>query len=325
MYLSVPRAPRPSLDAAIAIFDQGIQWPGFMSSAAPDVSVIIPAYNCAEHLAASIDSALAQQGVSLEVIVVDDESSDGTREVINTYSQSITAITQKNAGAYVARNNAAAVARGEWLAFLDADDLWDPQKLRKQLGLAGADIGLIYSDCSNLGASGRVGSRVSDVHTLHEGDIFEALLKINFIPTSTVLMRRRRFEELGGFATDIRGCADWDMWLRHSVFGGRVGAHPEALATYRWHPGQMSKSFAARQQDRLKVIARAIEQARARGRKVSGSSEREAYSSSWAAAAWFVAPTDRLQAVKWCLRALAAQPLRLSNYKLLINSAIGRV
>ncbi len=99
--------------------------------------------------------------------------------------------------------------------------------------------------------------------------------------------------------------------------------HPDPLATYRWHPAQMSKSFAARQRDRLEVIRRAVEGAQRAGRVVPGSLQREAYASSWATAAWFVEPSDRWQSVKWRARALALQPTKLSHYKALVKSFIG--
>src|SRR5687768_628448 len=99
----------------------------------PDVSVIIPAYNSGGLIRASIDSALSQRGVTLEVVVVDDGSTDNTVSILESYGGAVRCIRQRNQGAYVARNNAAAVAKGEWLAFLDADDLWSPDKLVKQL------------------------------------------------------------------------------------------------------------------------------------------------------------------------------------------------
>jgi glycosyltransferase involved in cell wall biosynthesis len=290
-----------------------------------DVSVIIPAYNSANLIGASIESALRQRNVSVEVIVVDDGSTDGTDRVLQSYGDTVRVIRQSNQGAYVARNAAAAVARGDWLAFLDADDEWSEDKLAKQLSLAAPNVGLIYSDCANRDDSGRVTGRVSDAHELAQGKIFDELLTVNFISTSTAVIRRRDFEELRGFTTRIRGCADWDLWLRYTLLGGEVRAHPEALAVYRWHSGQMSKSFLARQRDRLDVIGSAIELARKRDVAVSRGLERRAYGTSWATAAWFVAATDRWQASRWCLRALVWQPFELNHYRLLVKSILGVV
>lgn len=288
-----------------------------------DVSVIIPAYNSANLIRASIDSALKQRDVSVEIIVVDDGSTDGTDRVLESYGDAVRVIHQTNRGAYVARNAAAAVAQGDWLAFLDADDEWVEDKLAKQLRLAAPNVGLIYSDCANRDDAGRVTGRVSDAHELAEGKIFAELLTINFISTSTAVIRRHDFEELHGFTTRIRGCADWDLWLRYTLLGGEVRVHPECLAVYRWHPGQMSKSFHDRQRDRLDVIQRAVELARERGVVVSRALERRAYGTSWATAAWFVASTDRWQASRWCLRALACQPFELNHYRLLVKSILG--
>jgi glycosyltransferase involved in cell wall biosynthesis len=288
----------------------------------PDVSVIIPAYNSATLIGATLDSALSQRDVSLEIIVVDDGSTDGTWSVLETYGDKLRCVRQANKGAYAARNLAATLATGEWLAFLDADDIWADDKLKKQLQLGAAQVGLIYSDYHHLDESGRVTGRTSHVAKLAEGLIFERLLVDNFIGTSTVLIRRTIFEKLGGFATDISGCADWDMWLRYTVADREVRVHPDPLASYRWHSAQMSKSFAARQRNRLEVIERAIKLARELGRPVSRSLERRAYGNSWATAAWFVAASDHWQASRWCLRALAWQPLHPAHYKLLIKSLL---
>jgi glycosyltransferase involved in cell wall biosynthesis len=290
----------------------------------PDVSVIIPAYNSGGLIKASIDSALSQRGVAFEVIVVDDGSTDDTLSIVESYGRAVRCIRQRNQGAYVARNNAAAVASGEWLAFLDADDLWAGDKLVKQLELGDPTVGLVYSDYNHLDASGRVSGRASDAAQLAQGTIFERLLVDNFIGMSTALMRRNVFEGLGGFATDISGCADWDMWLRYAVSDREVRVHPDALAGYRWHPAQMSKSFEARQRNRLEVIRRAVNGARQIGRPVSRSLERKAYGSSWATAAWFVASSDQWQAWRWSLRALAWQPMSASYYKLVIKMMLGR-
>jgi glycosyltransferase involved in cell wall biosynthesis len=289
------------------------------------VSVIMPAFNSAGVIGAAIDSALGQRGVATEIIVVDDGSTDGTGRILEQYGNSIRVIRQANQGAYVARNAAAEIATGEWLAFLDADDLWAVDKLARQLDLATPEVGMVYSDCANLDESGRVSGRVSDAHELVEGRIFDSLLTINFISTSTVLMRRKDFTELGGFTTEIRGCADWDLWLRYAIEGREVRVCRDALAQYRWHEGQMSKNFLARQRDRLTVIRRAIDLARSRGVAVSRVQESKAYGSSWATAAWFVAPTDRWQAARWCVRALLWQPFEPSNYKLLVKAILGLV
>jgi glycosyltransferase involved in cell wall biosynthesis len=290
----------------------------------PDVSVIIPAYNSSGFVAASIDSALSQQGVTLEVIVVDDGSTDDTVGIVESYGDQVRCIRQRNQGAYVARNNAAATAQGEWLAFLDADDLWAADKLVKQLQLGDPEVGLIYSDYRHLDTSNRISGRASDAAELVQGKIFDRLLVDNFIGMSTVLMRTKIFHELGGFTTDITGCADWDMWLRYAVTEREVRVQREVLASYRWHPGQMSKSFAARQRNRLEVLRRAIGRSRQLGRPIPRSLERKAYGNSWATAAWFAGTSDQWQALRWSLRALMWQPFSTTYYKLMIKTLLGR-
>ncbi len=131
-------------------------------AAGPQVSVIIPSYNAAAYIAQAIDSVLASSTVAVEVIAVDDGSQDDTLKVLSGFDSRVRTLKQERGGPYRARNLAAQHARGEWLAFLDADDLWMPGKLAAQLALAGPDIGLVYTDRLNFGDLSRVKERQSD-------------------------------------------------------------------------------------------------------------------------------------------------------------------
>src|SRR5438874_1191114 len=112
----------------------------------PDVSVIIPAYNCAAYIGPAIASALSQRDVAVEVIVVDDGSTDETWHVLERFGDAIRTLRQANAGPAAARNRGARSAAGAWLAFLDADDEWLPEKLARQLALVDERTGLVYTD-----------------------------------------------------------------------------------------------------------------------------------------------------------------------------------
>jgi hypothetical protein len=195
----------------------------------PLVTVIIPSFNGAAYIGQALRSALDSPGVPLEIIVVDDGSTDDTFKVLEGFDTRVRLVRQERGGPYRARNHAARLARGDWLAFLDADDDWLPGKLAAQVRLAASGPDLVYTDRLNFGDLSRVKERQSDSVTLHEGDIFEPLLLGNFITLSSVLMRKSAFEKLGGFAIERRGVQDWDMWLRYSSDGGRVGLCREPL------------------------------------------------------------------------------------------------
>ena len=138
----------------------------------PIVSVIIPVYNGADEVRRAIDSALAQVKCEVEVIVLNDGSKDDTRTVVNEYGDKIRAIHQENSGLAQTRNNGILAARGEWVAFLDHDDYWKPEKLSEQLKAAertSADV--VYTNAKNFGDVDRVGNLRSEPSAMLEGDV----------------------------------------------------------------------------------------------------------------------------------------------------------
>jgi glycosyltransferase involved in cell wall biosynthesis len=288
----------------------------------PRVSVIIAVFNGADYVGESVSSALASRDVPLEVLVIDDGSSDGTWEVLETFGDRIRKVRQDHAGPYTARNLGARLARGEWLAFLDADDAWLPDKLNRQLALAGDDIGLVFTDCVNFGSFDRVKQRQSENTRFFEGDVFEPLLLNNFISLSSVMIRKRWFDRLGGFSEEHTGVQDWDLWLRYSAAGGLVGLVPEALTCYRIHPGQMTNRLAARTTERVAVAERALSSLR--GQSVNRTIARQARANVWAIGAWIAAPTDRLTALTWFMRAARHWPWNIDFYKGMVKCCLNR-
>ena len=142
----------------------------------PEVSVIIPVYNGAPFIADAVRTVLDQQEVDLKVIVIDDGSADETPNILAEFADRIHVVRQPNAGHIAARNRAAEMADSEWLAFLDADDQWDAEKLRKQLDIADEQTAMVYTERQNIGECERVARRQSDTDELTEGDLFEPLL-----------------------------------------------------------------------------------------------------------------------------------------------------
>jgi glycosyltransferase involved in cell wall biosynthesis len=286
------------------------------------ISTIIPAYNSAAFLAAAIRSALGQVGVENQVIVVDDGSTDDTGRVIDSFGNAIQSARTEKVGPYKTRNLGAKLAEGEWLAFLDADDEWLPEKLSKQVALADDQADLIYTDRINFGSNLRVSDRQSDIQELWDGDVFEHLLLDNFITLSSVLIRKKAFNALGGFGEDQFGVMDWDLWLRFAASGRRVAVCREALTRYRWHPGSVSSDFDQRCADRLAVVRRAL--ALPRGRQVPRSLARRAEASAWEISAWFAAGTRPGKAIAWYVRSALCWPWNTTAYKGILKCCLGR-
>ena len=203
------------------------------------VSVIIPTYNYARYLPEAIDSALAQTHAPFEAIVVDDGSTDDTPRVLAAYADRVRAIRQPNQGPSAARNAGIAAARGEYVAFLDADDLWRPRKLERQLARFDADdaLGLVHCGSETVDAGGRtVGFLLDGL----EGSVGTEMLRLDReviqAPGSSVVVPRRIAEEAGGFDVRLQRSEDWEFAYRVAA-RARVGYVAEPLVVYRLHGG----------------------------------------------------------------------------------------
>lgn len=184
----------------------------------PPVSVVIPAYNNAGVLAQAVASVRSQQWSDMEIIVVDDGSTDDTPLVLEAISgPDLLVIPQANAGPAAARNAGIHEARNEWIAFLDADDEWLPGKLAAQFEAIAANPGarFSYTDSLVLCADGR--EHLSRVRKF-DGPLILELIWGNMFATPTLLVHRACFEKVGVFDTVLRTGEDWDMWLRLAVF-----------------------------------------------------------------------------------------------------------
>jgi glycosyltransferase involved in cell wall biosynthesis len=208
--------------------------------APPEVTVVIPTQGRWRLLRRTLAGALCQRGVELEVVIVDDASSDETAErLVDLDDRRIRSIRHDvRRHVAVARNAGIAAARGEWIAFLDDDDLWAPNKLRTQLSAAAAHKA-IFAWCAGL----VVDSRCSILETWPARDpdeILALLLRGNWMPAgaSNVVARAGLVRDLGGFDEKLRHFADWDLWIRLAA-AGRGAACPEALVAYVRHPQNM--------------------------------------------------------------------------------------
>ena len=224
-----------------------------LSSGDPLVSVIIPAYRVAPFIRETLDSVLAQTFNNYEIILINDGSPD-TEELekqIEAYTHLITYLQQPNQGAGAARNAGLRVARGEFVAFLDGDDLWLPEFLRDQLALImdGGGYDLVYADAVNL--QGATISRITnmDVNPSEGPVTADSLIsgKCNVI-TSSVIARRNLILEEGLFDENFPNSQDFDLWLRLAKQGARINFQRRVLVHRRIYEGSLAsdplKSFA---------------------------------------------------------------------------------
>ena len=188
-------------------------------TSSPLVSVIIPTYNRARLVGEAIESVLAQTYKHLEIIVVDDGSTDGTEEALGPYRERIEYIYQQNRGASAARNTGIFRARGDYIAFLDSDDLWVPEKLELQVDYLEkhADCGLVYTDCEFLVVrDGRVVERIEKNLTGYSGYAYLQIFMRNEVFIPTVLLRRDCLGAVGYFDEKLTFFEDVDLWFRLS-------------------------------------------------------------------------------------------------------------
>lgn len=282
----------------------------------PRVSVIIPAYNAEAFVREAVDSALAQTHRDVEVIVVDDSSTDGTARCLAAYEDRIRVHRQANTGVAGARNAGVRLSTGDWVAFLDADDVWRPRKLGAQL--AAADAPLVYTNRFNFGARGPLPEVQSEVTSMVEGDVFESLLlRGNFITVSSVMMTRALFDDLDGFYAQPGGCEDWDLWLRVAE-RHRIRYVPEPLVGYRFHGGGMSRNHRAMAPARRAVVARAL--ALDRGRRLGWRTRQRIRSETFRTNGWDAGQAGaRLDALWGYARAVAAWPWAAAPYRDAVN------
>lgn len=213
----------------------------------PLVSVVIPAYNASRYIREAVESALRQTYSHLEVIVVDDGSTDRVDWVAQLDPQRVVYVWQPNGGPGSARNAGIRLARGTYVAFLDADDVWEPDKLERQFAALARrpEAALVYGAMRRMDASGCLLEERPRAVPRPSGRIEVSLFWKNTIPLSTVLLRRDCAEAVGLFSDDpdLFGVEDYDLWLRVAERYECLGLD-EPLARYRLHLGGISRRTA---------------------------------------------------------------------------------
>lgn len=208
----------------------------------PLISVVTAAYNMGQYLEEAILSVLTQDHPRLQLIVVDDGSTDpATPGVLARYEDDprVTVVRQANAGQTVAKNRGLAEARGDFVGFCDADNAWLPGKLSRQLAVfrERPDLGVVYGDLQLIGPAGE--PLPTPPCRRYSGRITGKLLADNFVTFNTTLVPRRILDDLGGFDESLRMAIDYELWLRISLTHEFLHL-PEPLVRYRIWGGQMS-------------------------------------------------------------------------------------
>ena len=205
--------------------------PTASSAERPLVSVVVPTYNRADLLRATIDSVLAQTWRPLELIVVDDGSTDGTPELLASYGDRLRAIRQANAGGTAARNAGTRAARGAFLTWLDHDDLMLPAKIERQMAVFGErpELGLVHCGYHRIDKDGRL---LDVVTGLPDGDVRARLVCGCFVWSGAPLVRRECLDQVGLFDETVWS-SDADMWLRIALAGWEWGCVQQPLGEYR--------------------------------------------------------------------------------------------
>lgn len=219
----------------------------------PKVSIVITCYNYAGYVGGALESVLNQSYQDFEIIIIDDGSTDGSGTIIKPFLSDcrLKYFYQKNSGQAKAKNKGVKKSKGKLVAFLDADDLWQPDKLEKQLALFDSDkIGVVYSRQSFIDEQGNPVERGRRCPTMlpKAGKVTADLFMDNFVPFSSSMVRSECFEQFGGFDESLAMGIDWDLWLRFST-KYHFAYVDEPLLIYRiGHSGQMSKNTRTRQE-----------------------------------------------------------------------------
>ncbi len=245
--------------------------------AAPAVSVITAAYNAGRFVEETLTSIVAQTYQDFEMIVVDDGSTDDTRERVLRFAPRVTLLSQANGGVAAALNAGLRRARGAYVTFLDADDVWVPRRLERVMRAFEHDrgVGAVYHGYAAVDEAGAPlgGAFVPPPR----GDVLEPLLCGLFIGQSMITLRRACFDRAGIFDTALRTCPDWDLLLRVALSGERFCCVSEALVRYRIHGHNLTRNFARLVREGRIVLDRAFADPRLPRALQSGAVRARAY------------------------------------------------
>ncbi|MFD3396210.1 glycosyltransferase family 2 protein [Alteromonas macleodii] len=287
------------------------------------VSVVIPCFNNRSTIGDAIQSVIDQTFPVHEIIVVDDGSTDNSVNFLPQRFPMVKLIKQPNMGVSKARNVGIQRATGEWVAFLDADDVWLPEKLGHQFekleGRKWSHTNSFYFGYNQSGDTKR-----SDLSPLEGGDIFEALLTENFLGTSTILIKRELLLKVGGFDENIRALEDWKLWLDIAA-DNPISYIAKPLVKYRVTPGSTSRNARAVYPYHRQLISYALSKAKGKQARLS-TLKREALSKSNLICSYIAEDSqDYNYAITCAVRSLYFQPMKISLYKRFLSLLLLKV
>lgn len=290
----------------------------------PLVSVVIATYNMGQYLPDAMRSVLAQTWKNLELIVIDDGSTDNTQEAVKPLLDDprVKYLRFANQGQPKAKNAGVRACSGAYIAFCDGDDLWDPRKLELQMPciLSAPAVGVVYSRVDYMDQHGHFLRH--DVPAGHAGCITDNLIIENFIPFGTALVRKAALDECGIFDESLPMGIDWDLWLRIST-RWEFCFLPEVTYHYREWPGQMSKNYRGRYKNAVRIMNKFFS---AYPTAVSARLQRRAWADTYAGRALVVAKGENAwrEPIGDALRSIATDPGYSKAWKTLVKVLIRR-
>ena len=278
------------------------------------VSVVITAYNAEKHIGETLRSVCAQTYKPIEIVVADDGSTDGTADIIKTDFPEVRYIYQPNAGQPAARNAGIRHARGEFIAFVDSDDLWFPQKIARQVErLNQSNATWCYCDCIHFFETPDHDLyRYSAIAHPSSGMILEPLLLGNFIASPTPVIRRNALLDIGLWDEAVIICEDWNTWLKLAARFA-VEYVDEPLAAYRVHAEGMSKVWLTPKilESHLSVLSNALSQLQGSNARIANAARANIY---FKVGLSYLKRGEQSAGRRMLFRALLEDPLQLRFY-----------
>ena len=227
-----------------------------------NISVIIPTFNRCNSLRRALSSVMAQTYEPAEVIVIDDGSTDSTADMVRTEFSEVGYFFQENTGVSAARNVGIRRAKGQWLAFLDSDDEWLPEKLANQAALLTDNPE--FKICHTEEIWIREGRRVNAMkkHTKQGGWIFQHCLPLCVMSPSSIMIHGSVFDTIGHFDTSLPACEDYDLWLRITSRYPVAYIEEPQIIKYGGHDDQLSRKYWGMDRFRIQALQRIIESGR---------------------------------------------------------------